>query len=194
MNERDFVDWIVIVASILSSLGILATVIVYLLSKNDNKNEQDRKDNLAHKEINKLLDHYLKVVDDIKNFTDDIINNNLTYIRGGITNNKFIFMYAKDNAADNFANINIEYNHYGRLNSFLFNGVSFGSNTNNLMDQTKDGIDEINDYIKNTIVHIILKSPVNMESKINSMTGYVKAGIYKKHKKIITDIKIKMSK
>ncbi|MDM9281838.1 hypothetical protein QU814_01295 [Providencia rettgeri] len=44
MNERDWVDWIVIAASILSSCSIIMTIIVYVWQKKDNRKLESQKE------------------------------------------------------------------------------------------------------------------------------------------------------
>ncbi|ENM6468916.1 hypothetical protein R4E38_10645 [Morganella morganii] len=48
MNDRDWVDWIAIGASVLSSFGILATIFVYWLQKKDlEKSEKNREKEIS---------------------------------------------------------------------------------------------------------------------------------------------------
>ncbi|HIC2887130.1 TPA: hypothetical protein ACW0T4_003815 [Morganella morganii] len=53
MNERDWADWIAIGASVLSSLGIIVSVVIYLCQKSSENKKQ--------KEIDMKLFHFIEI-------------------------------------------------------------------------------------------------------------------------------------
>ncbi|MEM7957189.1 hypothetical protein Q4Q87_17460, partial [Morganella morganii] len=53
MNERDWADWIAIGANVLSSLGIIVSVAIYLCQKSSENKKQ--------KEIDMKLFHFIKI-------------------------------------------------------------------------------------------------------------------------------------
>ncbi|EMK5745610.1 hypothetical protein R2242_15770 [Proteus mirabilis] len=62
MNERDWVDWIVIAASILSSCSIIMTIIVYVWQKKDNRKLE------AQKEVTELNSLKMKLKISVDDF------------------------------------------------------------------------------------------------------------------------------
>ena len=66
MNSRDWVDWVVIGASILSSLSILSTIAVYIKQKKDNDREKLEKKNseieLIKKIVNYAIDENIPII------------------------------------------------------------------------------------------------------------------------------------
>lgn len=65
MNTRDWVDWFIVGASLLSSLGILATIVVYFLQKNNSiaseKNRIKRDEEIEKSRLNRKKDSLLKL-------------------------------------------------------------------------------------------------------------------------------------
>lgn len=53
MNERDWADWIAIGASVLSSLGIIVSVVIYLCQRSSDKRKQ--------KEMDEKLFHFISI-------------------------------------------------------------------------------------------------------------------------------------
>lgn len=101
MNERDYIDWIVIAASILSSLGIIVTIGVYLSQKRSNKKEkiENLKIRLMHhsdvhsiiiKDLLDLAEEIKRIGEDVNikavNFVEfilvDLNNQSIKYIKG----------------------------------------------------------------------------------------------------------------
>ncbi|EUD09229.1 TPA: hypothetical protein ACS727_003805 [Providencia alcalifaciens] len=101
MSERDCVDWIVIGASILSSLGIIVTIGVYLSQKKNNKTEKIKNLKIRlkhHSDVNlNIVSDLLELSKEIKrrkdevnitatNFMDFILvyleNQSIKYIKG----------------------------------------------------------------------------------------------------------------
>ncbi len=88
MNERDWVDWIVIGASVLSSFGILATIAVYFWQKKDNKSKQreiDRKllyfVNIKANDFLEKINNVLHLIDNEKKYQQiEMQKNDLCYI------------------------------------------------------------------------------------------------------------------
>ncbi|MEB6856041.1 MULTISPECIES: hypothetical protein [Proteus] len=90
MNERDWVDLVVAGSSVLSSLGILATIGVYFWQKKDNKSKQreiDRKllyfVNIKAKEFLKKINNVLHLINNEGEFQQiEMQKNDLRYVKG----------------------------------------------------------------------------------------------------------------
>lgn len=72
MNDRDLVDWVVIGASILSSLSILSTIAVYIKQKKDNNRDKLEKKNLEIEMIKRIVNY---AIDENIPIIDYSINN-----------------------------------------------------------------------------------------------------------------------
>ncbi|MFS3601912.1 hypothetical protein ACK6T9_01850 [Proteus vulgaris] len=99
MNSRDWVDWIVIVASILSSFGILATIGVYFWQKKDNKSKQreiDRKllyfVNIKANDFLEKINNVLHLIDNEKKYQQiEMQKNDLRYVEVLECNNPLFY-------------------------------------------------------------------------------------------------------
>lgn len=62
MNTRDWVDWIVVLASFISSLSLFGTILIYRKQKKDlNKNKIDEAENIASMAIDILRENLLEI-------------------------------------------------------------------------------------------------------------------------------------
>ncbi|MEZ2861039.1 hypothetical protein [Proteus terrae] len=142
MNNRDLVDWIVIGASILSSLGILGTIGVYFWQKNDSNKLNKKAIQSILSILNEAVMFNNAFIDSIKENKDDIIFHmeeasdispvteaDISFM---LTINNIIYMHLYKLTSNNLSVIlpniyNVDYFLFQKINYYIIN-ISIANN------------------------------------------------------------------
>lgn len=162
------------VFAFLSALALFATIGVYFGQKEDIKKSQRIKDNIVEEEIIRISVHYIKMINYIKSFMNDVSKIDGGYeTSSNITENHYLFLSITGideyNGSHRYADLSLVFNERGKLDNFLLNELLISKYTSEILNRTITTLDEIDLFIKINFENKLLDNKISDTIKIHAI-------------------------
>lgn len=206
-GESVIISFVSMIFTIVSSLGILATIGVYFWQKNDINDKKKCRDSLIKKELTRICDYYKKIIDDIKRLSTAIDEHEASkeegeeegkieiVIRGKYIN---VFVFYKNNNNNNETLLDpliINQNKKNILDHIAYNTEFLDEKIYEILLKIYELEDTIDSYIDQSIINNIYSKKID-KAKIDELKGYSKShksNGFNKHQSTIDEIRTDIS-